>query len=202
MLTEEGCMKKASLCIVALLLVCSCAFAGPFGIEMGWTVLDLEKANIPYEMAKTQNNITIYYVEPTNPHPSFTEYMVRMDTTDGIYDIRAISDDIEDSDFGTKTKAEYLQVKEQVSSTYGTPEEFDFLKSGSIWDAPEDWMFGLYKGDRYLVSFWDPNTDAIESISLEAKGLSSTSSYVVLGYQSPKTAAIIERLKAAQASVF
>lgn len=194
-------MKKI-ISLVVLVSLCGFIYAGPFGVEMGWSVEDFERLGIPLEQASTNNNITTYYFTPNNPHPIFTTYLVRIDNQKGVYDITAVSDVIEDSSYGMETKKTYNSVREQISSTYGEPEEIDLLMPGSIWDEPGDWMMALYQKERYLMALWNPSSKGIEDIGIDVTGIRSSSSVIKLVYQSPDIAEILERVKKAEASVF
>ena len=63
----------------------------------------------------------------------------------------------------------------------------DFLRSGSIWDEPEDWAMGLYKEERVLQSFWTfspaRSEDGVQAVYLTANALSSSKGYVSLFYE-------------------
>jgi len=199
--TGVGDMKKFAG-LVLLVIVSSCVYAGPFGLEMGWKLSDLDAAGIQYEETSRSGDIIKYKVNPAKPHSSFTTYVVGIDKIEGIYDITAITDVINDSDLGTKTKELYAKIRDQLALSYGKQEEFDFLQYGSIWKDVDDWMFGLYKGDRILMSYWQLKRSDLDVVVFEAVGISSTSSLLRLGYQSPKAGEVIDRMHAKEASVF
>lgn len=151
-------MKKL-LMLVLLIGVSISLFAGPFGLEMGWKLEDLEKNGIEYELYKQDYNISIYDVFPEREHPDFEEYVVKIDTEEGIFQISTLRKDISTSSYGTALKNKYETVRDQISRTYGEPKEIDFLIPDSIWNEPEYWMMALKSEERVLASFWQPNKD-------------------------------------------
>jgi hypothetical protein len=196
-------MRKL-LVIVLILGVSISLFAGPFGIEMGWTLEDLDKNGIKYELYKENYNVSTYDVFPKTPHADFPEYIVRIDTQKGIYEIIAFGKDISAPSYGTALKEAYKKVRDQVSRTYGIPKEFDYLKNDSIWDEPGDWMTALKVEDRTLVSYWFPTTDNIAIIVLETLANNSSEGFIKLVYQTHESIVdeIFDRLETAASSVF
>ena len=196
-------MKKVVIFFAVLAFIVSGLFAGPFGIEMGWTVEDLKNNGITFTTRKKTQNITTYDVFPKTTHPSFESYSVAIDDVKGVYKINIFGNDIETSIYGTALKEEYEKIKNQISITYGTPKSYDYLRSGSIWDEPNEWMKSLEKEERVLHSFWYPvPKETIESIFLEAIALGSDSGYLFLSYQSNDIDEILARRDSALSNVF
>ena len=197
-------MKKLAtgfcLCVIAM----SSIWAGSFGIEMGWTLEDLDTHGITYEKYDQDYNITIYDVVPVSTHHDFESYYVKIDTEKGIFEISAIGVDISTSVYGTELKSAYEKIRNQVSIAYGTPEEYDYVNYGSIWDEPEDWMMALELGERSLLSFWETDYSNIEVVMLEVDALSDTEGYLHLGYQTYSSILeeILARHDASASSVF
>ncbi|HKM07178.1 MAG TPA: hypothetical protein VJ869_09320 [Sphaerochaeta sp.] len=196
-------MKKVVIFFAVLAFIVSGLFAGPFGIEMGWTVEDLKNNGITFTTRKKTQNITTYDVFPKTTHPSFESYSVAIDDVKGVYKINIFGNDIETSIYGIALKEEYEKIKNQISITYGTPKSYDYLRSGSIWDEPNEWMKSLEKEERVLHSFWYPvPKETIESIFLEAIALGSDSGYLFLSYQSNDIDEILARRDSALSNVF
>lgn len=196
-------MKKGLLLVAFVLLACSAVFAGPFGIEMGWTYDQLVSNGVkvigdPY----VDNNVASYEVVPVKTHPLFDFYLVRVDEKEGVYSIEAYGS-IPTSEYGTEAEEAYENMKKQLSKGYGKPEEVEYLKSGSIWDEPRDWMMGLVKKDRTCLSFWafKDREDQLDIITLDLTAKYADTGRLELVYQSNKTGEILDRLKASQASV-
>ncbi len=58
---------------------------------------------------------------------------------------------------------------------YGKRTKYDYLRSGSIWDEPKDWMMSLRQEERTLALFWSIDNGSVlaehvSGISLQAKG--------------------------------
>ena len=71
-----------------------------------------------------------------------------------MFAISAVSRIIGTSAYGESVKSEFYKIKNQINTSYGQSKDFDYLKDGSIWDKPQDWMTALYKKDRVLESLW------------------------------------------------
>ena len=192
-------MKK--LIAICLLLLCSVGiFAGPFGIEMGWS----------YDEAIANGVIIInnlgdglYLIEPPSKHSSFQSYSIWIDPVYGIYNIMAISDSIESSSNGYQLKSEYNKVKNQLILSYGKPtNDVDRLNPGSIWDEPQDFMMALKLQERILICSWDRSdkTNNIE-IGLMATADSSRSGAIVLLYLSENSDTVVNNNETQEASV-
>ncbi|MDY0287354.1 MAG: hypothetical protein RBR15_00855 [Sphaerochaeta sp.] len=196
-------MKKVIVCIAVLMVIANGLFAGPFGVEMGWTVEDFKKNGIRIQFTEQSQDITRYEVFPKSTHPRFESYHVRIDEVKGVFQISAFGEDIETSIYGTALKNAYADVKKQIASVYKAPEEYDYLRSGSIWDEPEDWMISLEKEERYLISFWSPETQGnIETIILEAVAIDSNTGYLYLRYESTDIDEVLDRHKSNLANIF
>ena len=73
-------MKKVVM--FSILLLCSVVlFAGPFGLEMGWTKQDLIENDV--EILLEEGNA--FLVAPPAPHSSFDTYLVDIDLDFGLY---------------------------------------------------------------------------------------------------------------------
>lgn len=83
-------MKKLFL-IFTLILLPIAVFAAPFGLEMGMT-LDEIAEQCEEEPKFLENDI--YLVKPIKSHPVFIAYLVYVNQKVGLYQIRAVSDEI------------------------------------------------------------------------------------------------------------
>ena len=57
--------------------------------------------------------------------------------------------------YGDSLKEKYQKFHDNISSKYGTAEDLNFLRSGSIWKEPEDYTMSLLKEERVLNSYWN-----------------------------------------------
>jgi hypothetical protein len=181
-------MNKYVLCFVALLLVAGAycqPYSGPFGLKMGLTLRQLENID-PDIVSKTDGTYSMKKV-PT-PHSSFESYLLTISPDTGLCKIMAIGKDIPDSDYGLALQSEYYTVKKALQKKYGKGKELDALLPDSIWDEEDDFLMGLLREERVLVSYWFSDTDDsvpqdISAIMLEAKALFSDVGYIRVHYE-------------------
>ena len=197
--TVEDEMRKIIFTLI-MLLITTTLFAGPFGLEMGWSYDEVVSNGV--KILEDWGNGS-YLIMPTLPHSSFVAYTIAIDEEYGVYQIIGMNDDIETSSNGTQFKSEFNKVKNQLISAYGDPTtDIDRLNYGSIWDEPQDYMLSLRYKDRLLACIWDPS-EATENmkISLLAIGNSSTSGALGLIYASEYEDIVEARQEEAEASV-
>ena len=91
---------------------------------------------------------------------------------------------IETNSFGDAVKSKFRELKGVLSAKYGEGETYDYLKSGSIWKRPQDWMMGLLEKERTLIWTSDnPSKNELETILLEAIGYKTKTAELSLGYE-------------------
>lgn len=174
---------KDSILIAALLAISIPAQAGPFGLDMGTPLVELNK------QMKLKLEITGVYSTPSVPkgHLDFGGYQLIVTPAQGLCKIVAYSQVISTSVYGTELASKFSSLESALSSKYGKPKKFDFLKGGSIWKEPRDWMAGLLKKERMLVSYWTMKDsdlpEGIQEIQLKAVAISTEEARVTLGYE-------------------
>ena len=191
-------MKR--IVMLTLLLLCGMTlFAGPFGLEMGWTKQDLTENNVKILVEEGNS----FMVEPPSPHSSFDAYLLNIDSEFGLYSIFAISDSISTSENGQQFLSEYNHIKEQLISSYGDPtKDINYLSYGSIWDEPQDFMMSLIKQDRLLGCIWELDEDnGNMTVSLIPRVESLSSGFLAIVYHSSNYDEIQAREDAKEASV-
>ena len=191
---------KRLVMLTLLLLLCGMAlFAGPFGLEMGWTRQDLTENNV--KILVDEGNSLM--VEPPSPHSSFDAYLLSIDSEFGLYSIYAISDSISTSKNGQQFLSEYNHIKEQLISSYGDPtKDINNLSYGSIWDEPQDFMMSLIKKDRLLGCIWELDEgNGNMTVSLIPSAESLSSGFLAIIYNSSNYDEIQAREEAKEASV-
>ena len=150
-------MRMRPIAIIVFIgIVTALANAGPFGIEMGMTLQQIESLS---GAAAKEFGIG-YEIQPPKVHPSFDVYVALISPTLGVYKIVAFGKSKTVSSFGTELKSDFDKIRKQIEVVYGPSKVFDFLKYGSIWKEPNDWMMGLKQKERTLVAFWDDETGA------------------------------------------
>lgn len=160
-------MKNTVLFLVAFCASAS-SLSAPFGIEMGMPIEDVDKN------ASLNDSGKLYDVKPPKPHSLFELYTIQATKQHGVCASKGISKVINTSVYGTELKSKYSDLKKALSSKYGEPSDsFDFLKEGSIWHKPNEWMASLLRKERNLVSFWMKNLpDGMTAITLTTHAIS------------------------------
>ena len=182
-----------------LLLCCVVLFAGPFGLEMGWTI-DEVKSN-GAEVFFNQGDV--YIIKPPKVHNSFDIYFVEVSPDFGVYRISAMAENIETSSNGDKLLSEYNKIKDHLSMSYGEPDiVINRLDYGSIWDEPQDFMMSLVLDERVVLANW-VSSDATEKmkIGLMASADSPNSGSILLFYASENSDIADSQDEAMEASI-
>lgn len=177
-----------SALIILSLTCCLClaclAHAGPFGTEMGQTpeqFTGLTEIQFKGPRAKVHS---LYRTE-TLPkmNPIFERYILLFGK-DGLARVLAFSKPYINDGFGKQLQENFNTLKTQLTKKYGKPEEFDFLKNGSLWTKDRDFVMGIHKNERFLAAYWENDLpDNLARIALETNAASPTSSDLVLIYE-------------------
>ncbi len=120
------------------------------------------------------------------PYAAFEAYSLVISPDKGVLKIVAVGKTIGTNGFGSELHDAFNEIRGAVTTTYGKPETYDYLKSGSIWGEPQEWMMGLLKKERTLVAYWtvkDTKPNHITYIALEAAALSTEAGWLRLGYE-------------------
>lgn len=145
-------MKKTAL-LLLFAVTSSMLFAGPFGLEFGWTAAELEENCIYAEHMITQGSMNGYLINPPNPHSELKMYVVFVDDEYGLYLIRALTASCYTEH---NVRWSYDMLKNQLSSVYGEPEEVDEIEWNSDWKGSDNFLRSIFYGDRILLSVWQP----------------------------------------------
>ena len=143
-------MKKFYL--YAILLFSFEVFAGPFGFSSGMSINDLNK------LGDFKSESTAYWYkarEIKNGNNNFEAYSVLVVPGYGLCKIIAVGKDIVSNTYGEQVRSDFDELTSALKLKYGSPtNQYDFLRSGSIWKDSNDFMMGLAKKDRTLANFW------------------------------------------------
>ncbi len=182
-------MKRTLGKVLAALMLCatgSLGFAGPFGLEMGTSLADLERlcGAPPREIAPG-----FYSVKPPSPHPDFDSYVVQVSPRYGTHFIKAIGRRVETPGDGSALREAFSDVVTGLEKTYGKGEALDYLQKGSAWPGADNWMISLLKKERVLLAFWKERKNAaypgnVASIGAMAVADSTGSGFVMVEYYS------------------
>lgn len=193
--------KKIVFALVLLICAMSLLFAaeekekGPFGTKWLMTKEELAEVGTFGEVLSSNEYCTIYDFHPKKTHSSFESYSVVLGKDEGLVKVVAYGKDISCNEYGTALKNEYNSMKDSLTASYGkVTNEYDFNTS-SLWNDPEDWMYSLAKGYRYLACYWElPRI----SVVLEALGSSSSKGYIRLTYEHNMWGIIVDRINNAE----
>lgn len=150
------------LCLIIFIMYGRYAYADPFGLKIGTPLSQLEVDNsIEYPDGK------ILLKSVPKPHEFFKTYIIKSSKKTGLCYISAFSEEVTTDSHGTQVKSKFNNLKRRLSEKYGKPTDLnDSLKSGSIWNQPEDWVNAIKSQDRKLHAFWNKDEGKIELIGL------------------------------------
>jgi hypothetical protein len=128
---------------------------------------------------------TLVFSTVPRPHPAFESYVLVFSPKDGLLKILAMGPDIRTNGFGEVIHDSFVEIRNAIAQTYGQPDNIiDSVRAGSIWTEPEDWMMGLYKGERGLACGWGHALPkGLSLIMLSAAAASVEKGYLRLTYQ-------------------
>lgn len=161
-------MKKL-LVFLILTFFSVISFASPFGLKMGMSLKAVEKECTAKPVLIKDNQ---YLIKPKKSHPRFELYVVLIDDSKGLYEIRAISSGVKTNSYGTEIRSLFDEVKDRISKTYGTPLVRNEIDPQSVFDDEQYWLFTLKNGARILGAIWGLNEnlkDHIDTITLECR---------------------------------
>jgi len=142
------------------------------------------------------------------PHSKMEFYGLVFSRESGLLKIIAYSKDIRTASDGAEVRDSYVEIRNALVAGYGTPaDEFDFVKSGSLWDKPEDFVMGLLKKERTLEAYWEtkeakPLKDDLSLVSVEAQAVNSETGYLIITYEFSGWGFYVSRLKSKENAVF
>lgn len=175
-------MKRLLLSCL-LFLIPAASYAGPFGLEMGMSHADISK------IVNLEVKASALYTASELPkkHPDFNRYILVITPPHGLCKIVAMGNTITTSVYGTELLSKFDTLEQSLSAKYGTSTRYDYLKSGSIWSEPRDWLMSLRKNERMLASSWDNKTkelpDNLSYIEIGASVLGVQTGVIHLIYQ-------------------
>jgi hypothetical protein len=156
--------------------------AGPFGLSMG-----MKPTEVGRKLEKLSNPGGYKTTEVPQSHSAFKEYMLLFGPKTGLCKIVAMGPEVATSVYGRELRSAFDKLEERLKVQYGKNKKYDSLEQGSVWNEPKDFMMGLLKKERTLVTFWtmeDGATlkDNIGIIELVAKALSLEKGILLVSY--------------------
>lgn len=166
--------------MVIFSLYLPCSFAGPFGVEMGMKKADLK-------IKREIKNGYFVLQDVPKPHSAFTIYLAAIAPKAGVFMIKGMGRDIETSVYGTALHTAFTDMISKLEERYGKHLTLDYLKSGSIWDEPKDFMTAVKKRERLLMAKWARSEgstmpDEIEAVGLAGKAKSRNKGHLIIEY--------------------
>lgn len=170
------------------------AAAGPFGLNQGDTAEAISKL-APLKKG-TQPGLYIAGSLPQG-HQDLEAYWLVIAPGEGLCKINAWTPNKKTSVYGDEVQAEFKRWQEALTSKYGAPKKFDFLRVGSIWDEPRDWTMGLARKERTLAAFWEiPASEGgdVGSVKVQAVAVNSGNFMIGLTYELRNIEACLQSL--------
>jgi hypothetical protein len=177
-------MKNIIISILISIFIFSNSIAGPFGLRKGMTIDELKKQG---SFTKTSEKYVYKLKSLAKGHPDFEMYTVLLTPNQGLCYVTAIGKDFAVSGDGAEMKRKNEELVHALEGKYGAPYmSDDSLKSGSIWNKPNEWMIGLYRKERNLSTYWISSEvilpDSLKTIILATRASSSGVGFFVIRY--------------------
>lgn len=157
---------------------------GPFGFYKGMTQQEvlslLGSSNVKI---KSPERITAYTAP--KPHHEFEMYYLYFAPKHGLLKIIALGKSTQGDAGGEEVRSRFESLKNALTNSYGDSEDQDYLKRGSMWKRPQDFMMSLYKEERVYESTWKPQNkpNNIDFIRLSIVGEGPSKGYLRLSYE-------------------
>ena len=193
-------MKK-TLLITLIMMISATLFAGPFGMEFGWSLEELENSGVYVEEFLPQGTTTSYLVIPENSHPLLMLYTAFIDDEYGLFQIRAISQPYYEE---YQIRLVYDDLKAQLTTAYGEPDtEYDEILDDSEWQGSDNFISSILYGDRKLSTTWrpDPSGGSPAVVALGILPVDESTAFILLLYGSSNSEEIIERYTESNAAI-
>jgi hypothetical protein len=181
-------MKRAFLSALFLILVLSLPaqpLDGPFGLRMGLTLEQIQA--IDPDVSRKADNAYLVTVVP-QPDPRFEFYTLAISPDSGLAKVVAVSKEITVDEYATELIAEFSDIQEEMSHTYGDYEESDWWISLVFWEDQEYFMYDLMDEEIEMISYWTRESGAelpegIQALELEGYADSPESGYLLLSFE-------------------
>lgn len=175
-------MKKLIIGLVFGLVSSGCIANAPFGLRVGMSLSEVKKVAGNPTLIDTYN---YRFSKVPVSHSSFVDYGMIITPKHGLCKIFAFGEALPANSYGDSVKREFTKIEKSISSKCGEPLGVnDYLKTGSIWSNPNEWMMGLYKEERKLNAGWDVGEkNGVDFIALKAGALNSGKGILSLTYE-------------------
>ncbi|MBO4388019.1 MAG: hypothetical protein J5785_01100 [Spirochaetales bacterium] len=144
-------MKRFIVCLLISVVLSASLLAGPFGVELGWSVGDLARNGIRYEDHKDDHYVAF---EPPFAYYYMPNYYADYDQ-DGIYCVSCFTNTIQTQKDGTELWTYYKGIQEDFNALYGLPYMIvDYYASDALRNQPQNFTLGLVNGAIKILTVW------------------------------------------------
>lgn len=158
-----------------------------FGFHMG--------QRIEMEPAGWQGGLAWIAVE----HSLFDQLFVYWFPATGVCKVTGVYDVVQPDAYGDAHRDAHERFAGYVESKYGKPSSvLDFLREGSPWEEPRDWLEGLRTSERILASHWIASDGANLPAALDSITVLAGEDAIAVSYEFENYG---EALKAAERSI-
>ncbi|ESQ93283.1 hypothetical protein ABAC460_00860 [Asticcacaulis sp. AC460] len=175
--------KALMIAAATILMSANAALAGPFGIEMGTRLKDLQVQQVIGVSGLVKEAL----VTVPQPDPEFELYMVSVSETAGVCNILAVGVTYKDDHDGQKVMAAFDRLSRALAETYGMPmDSQNELKAGAVWKDDADFAASVLHEERDVYMMWlgsrKPGAENILNIMLAVQASSESETQLVLKY--------------------
>ena len=182
------CIKTLLLSALLLAMFAGVGQADVFGLKKGMTLEQVRALEFgKLEKQENSGGEDMWGVKnPKTPKGAYSALFVFVPDK-GLLKV-GIHWEIETNSHGDGIKEKFKELKTILSEKYGKGETFDFLKPGSIWNRPQDWMIALQAQERYLDwaladGIAESEKNKLTAIALRATADSGSMGGVSLAYE-------------------
>jgi len=189
-------MNRRVFSIILILLTTVAVYAGPFGLEMGWSYDDCIDAGFwPNET----RSVPGYYWDcnPPNYNATFENYKVNIDDRFGVYFIEAATETKKTYGFDYYLLEDYTRLRDNLVQKYGEIHGNDWTLEQHIENPfPFGWIDDFLAGNRLVYSTWTGlDNYGLSEIHLEVELVKPDSYKIVLTYYSSDWDEVIDKHK-------
>jgi hypothetical protein len=172
--------------------------AGPFGLTMGMKLSEFKGLKLARKEPGSYKT-----KEVPKPHNAFPDYLLLFGPKTGLCKVVALGKVVATSVYGTELRSAFDTLEERLKAQYGKNERLDYLREGSIWNEPKDFMTALFKKERVLASYWSAKEgsrmkDELKTIELEVHPLSEENTFMIVSYDFQNITECLKELNAVE----
>ncbi len=169
----------------ALIPTSAIAGEGPFGIDWGNSISEIEAMGVTCSNKSTKDRFTICKTASLPKNLSISEeYVLYFDKKYYLQKVKMTSKDIDNDISGSDGKETYSDLKSKLTAKYGAPTNSYEYIGRKLWDEYDEFYQCLaYSGCGAWISFF--KSKAGEVVALQLNGLGRGQGYITLTYEGP-----------------